>query len=71
MKKKTGGISAFRLLWYGIMGFLILGYIIMPFARTVLLALRTDEGMGLLNFREFFTNPNQRADGARPCYRDR
>ena len=61
MKKKVGGISAFRLLWYGIMGFLILGYIIMPFARTVLLALRTDEGMGLLNFREFFTNPNQRA----------
>ena len=61
MKKKVGGISAFRLLWYGIMGFLILGYIIMPFARTVLLALRTDDGTGLLNFREFFMNPNQRA----------
>ena len=47
--------------WYGVMGFLILGYILMPFARTVLEALRTEDGYGLQTFQEFFSNPNQRA----------
>ncbi len=49
-----------RFLWYGIMGFLILGYILMPFLHTVLEALRTEGGLSLLNFREFFVNPNHR-----------
>ncbi|MBO6163612.1 MAG: iron ABC transporter permease [Lachnospiraceae bacterium] len=47
------------LVWYGVMGFLLLGYILLPFVRTVLEALRAGDGYGLLNFHEFFSNPNQ------------
>lgn len=54
------GRSALRWLWYGVMGFLILGYILMPFARTILEALRIDGSYGPGNFLEFFTNQNQR-----------
>ena len=61
MNKSGGSRSLRSRIWYLIMGFLILGYILMPFARTVLEALRTDSAYGLQNFTDFFANPNQRA----------
>ena len=57
MKNKKIGIP--RWIWYGVLGFLILGYIIMPFIHTLLQALNTETGYGVSVFGEFFSNPNQ------------
>ncbi len=53
-------ITPTLLLWYALIGFLILGYILTPFFHTVRSALQTDSGFGLGNFHAFFSNPNQR-----------
>ena len=59
MRKTDQSRTFLPLVWYGVMGFLLLGYILLPFVRTVLEALRAGDGYGLLNFHEFFSNPNQ------------
>ena len=59
MRKTDQSRIFLPLVWYGVMGFLLLGYILLPFVRTVLEALRAGDGYGLLNFHEFFSNPNQ------------
>lgn len=55
--KRNTGILLF---WYGLSGFLILGYILLPFLHTVMQAFRTEDGYGWETVAEFFTNPNQR-----------
>ena len=55
--KRNPGIILF---WYGLAGFLILGYILLPFLHTVMQAFRTENGYGWETAAEFFTNPNQR-----------
>lgn len=57
-KKKKVGIG--RVVWYAMLGFLILGYIIMPFFHTLMQAVEIEGGYGLDVFFEFFGNPNQR-----------
>ena len=42
MKNKKVGI--FCWIWYAILGFLIVGYILMPFFQTVLQAVQTEDG---------------------------
>ena len=56
---KSKKVSPFRLLWYGILIFLILGYIILPFFRTFMQALETETGYGLDVFRSYLSNENQ------------
>ena len=58
MKNKKVGI--FRWIWYAVLGFLIVGYILMPFFQTVLQAVQTEDGYSLQVFGQFFSNPNQR-----------
>lgn len=58
--KQTDKSGVIRILWYALSAFLILGYIVLPLARTFIEALRTESGFGPDVFREFFTNPNQR-----------
>lgn len=57
MKNKR--ISPLRILWYCVLGFLIIGYIILPFVHTLLQALETETGYGLGVFMEYFSNENQ------------
>ena len=57
MRRKA---SPALLLWYALILFLILGYILGPLVYTFRSALKTDSGIGLGNFYEFFSNPNQR-----------
>lgn len=57
MKRNT--VSPVRILWYGILSFLILGYIIRPFIHTFLQALETETGYGLDIFQTYFSNENQ------------
>lgn len=59
MKARKGKKNLFHWIWYGVLGFLILGYILVPFLQTCLQALQTEDGYGLQVFSEFFTNPNQ------------
>lgn len=56
---KSKKISPFRILWYGILAFLILGYIILPFVQTFLQALQTESGLGFGVFQTYFSNENQ------------
>ena len=58
MKNKKVGI--FRWIWYAVLGFLIVGYILMPFFQTVLQAVQTEDGYSLQVCGQFFSNPNQR-----------
>ena len=58
MKNKKVGI--FRWIWYAVLGFLVVGYILMPFFQTVLQAVQTEDGYSLQVFGQFFSNPNQR-----------
>lgn len=58
MKNKKVGI--FRWIWYAVLGFLIVGYILMPFFQTVLQAVQTEDGYSLQVFGQFFSNPNLR-----------
>lgn len=48
MKNKKVGI--FRWIWYAVLGFLIVGYILMPFFQTVLQAVQTEDGYSLQVF---------------------
>lgn len=57
MKKQR--MSLLRMCWYGILLFLILGYMINPFFHTILQALETEKGYGLEAFRTYFSNQNQ------------
>ena len=52
MKNKKVGI--FRWIWYAVLGFLIVGYILMPFFQTVLQAVQTEDGYSLQVFGQFF-----------------
>ena len=54
--KKTG---VFQIAWYVVLGFFILGYIVVPFFYTFMQALGTEGGYSLSVFAEFFGNPNQ------------
>lgn len=56
---KSRKIGLFGCIWYGVLGFLILGYIVNPFFHTFLQAIETKKGYGLEVFHEFFSNPNQ------------
>lgn len=58
MKDKKG--SLLPLFWYAFAGFLILGYILLPFLHTVAQAFQTGEGYGWDAAAELFANPNQR-----------
>ena len=57
MKNKKVGI--FRWIWYAVLGFLIVGYILMLFFQTVLQAVQTEDGYSLQVFGQFFSNPNR------------
>lgn len=57
MNKKR---SLFQMIWYVILGFLILGYIIVPMLQTFLQALQTEKGYGLDIFLRVFSNTNQK-----------
>lgn len=59
MNKKRKKISPFRIFWYCILGFLVLGYIIVPMLQTFLQALKTDNGYSLQVFRSYLSNANQ------------
>lgn len=48
MKAKNKKLGVFQIVWYCILGFLILGYIIMPFLRTFLQVLETETGYGFI-----------------------
>lgn len=56
---KAKKISPFLLLWYGILAFLILGYILLPFVHTFMQSLQTESGYGLDVFKSYFSNENQ------------
>lgn len=53
-------VGVFRWIWYAVLGFLIVGYILMPFFQTFLQAVQTENGYTLQVFGKFFSNPNQR-----------
>lgn len=57
MHKKK--ISIFRIVWYLVIAFLILGYILVPMMQTFLQAIRTEDGYSFAVFQSFFSNPNQ------------
>lgn len=48
------------MIWYLILGFLIVGYIIMPFFETIFQAVQIEGEYSLQEFVTFFSNPNQR-----------
>lgn len=45
-------------MWYAVLGFFLLGYILLPFGHTLLQALETETGFGIPVFQEFFSNEN-------------
>lgn len=59
MNNKKKCISPFRIIWYLILSFLILGYIINPMLKTLFQALQTENGYSLEVFENYFANPNQ------------
>ena len=48
-----------KYIWYLIIGFLVLGYILIPFFHTLVQALETETGYGLEVFASYFANENQ------------
>lgn len=59
MHMKDNKIGILRYLWYAALGFLIIGYIIVPFFYTFAEAVQTESGFSLQIFQEIFSNPNQ------------
>jgi len=59
MKFKNKKISPLRILWYLALGFLITGYIIVPFIHTFMQSLKTETGYGPDIYISYFSNGNQ------------